>query len=222
MSAVLFGSIGAVADTSELQRESFNQAFAEHGLDWNWERDEYREMLQRSGGQNRIQVFAESRGEQVDTAALHATKTRIYRERLAGGGIAARPGVAETISEARERGIKLALVTTTSHGNVTALAEALKPAIDIDSFDLIVDAGSVERAKPAPDAYRFALKRLEEKPADCVAVEDNVGGVEAATGAEIPCVAFPGENNADHDFGKAERVVQELSLDALRSARTGA
>jgi HAD superfamily hydrolase (TIGR01509 family) len=218
MGAVLFGSIGAVADTSEVQRESFNEAFAEHGLDWTWERDEYREMLKLNGGPNRVHMYAKSRGEQVDTAALHATKTRIFREKLAAGGISPRPGVAETIAEAREQGMKLALVTTTSHGNVAALAAALKPAVDIDGFDLVVDAGSVERRKPAPDAYRFALARLDEDAAECVAVEDNVGGVDAAIAADLACVAFPGENNADHDFRRAEQVVQKLSLDELRSA----
>ena len=34
--AILFGSIGTIVETSELQRKSFNQAFSEAGLDWNW------------------------------------------------------------------------------------------------------------------------------------------------------------------------------------------
>ena len=33
--AILFGSIGTIVETSELQRKSFNQAFFEAGLDWN-------------------------------------------------------------------------------------------------------------------------------------------------------------------------------------------
>jgi hypothetical protein len=37
---ILFGSISTVADTSELQREAFNAAFAEHGLDWRWDPDD--------------------------------------------------------------------------------------------------------------------------------------------------------------------------------------
>ena len=36
MSAILFGSISTIADTSELQRQAFNQAFKAHGLDWDW------------------------------------------------------------------------------------------------------------------------------------------------------------------------------------------
>ncbi|MFT7179418.1 MAG: phosphoglycolate phosphatase-like HAD superfamily hydrolase, partial [Oceanospirillaceae bacterium] len=34
--AILFGSIGTLVETSELQRRAFNQAFSEAGLDWNW------------------------------------------------------------------------------------------------------------------------------------------------------------------------------------------
>jgi hypothetical protein len=54
VSALLFGSISTVADTSELQRAAFNRAFAEHGLDWTWDRDDYRAMLATSGGRSRI------------------------------------------------------------------------------------------------------------------------------------------------------------------------
>ena len=61
MPAVLFGSIGALADTSELQREAFNEAFDAHGLDWNWSRDEYRALLagqRRRGPDRRLRQLA--------------------------------------------------------------------------------------------------------------------------------------------------------------------
>ena len=53
MPALLLGSISTVADTSERQRQAFNQAFEAHGLDWRWDQDQYRSMLSRSGGQAR-------------------------------------------------------------------------------------------------------------------------------------------------------------------------
>ena len=40
MSAILFGSISTLADTSEMQRAAFNEAFRAHGLDWSWSREE--------------------------------------------------------------------------------------------------------------------------------------------------------------------------------------
>ena len=79
MTALLFGSISSVADSSELQREAFNEAFAEHGLDWNWDRDDYRSRLGKAGGEARVADEAKARGEDVDAAAVHATRCRPKR-----------------------------------------------------------------------------------------------------------------------------------------------
>jgi HAD superfamily hydrolase (TIGR01509 family) len=217
MSAVLFGSIGALADTSELQREAFNEAFHAHGLEWTWSRDEYRQLLANSGGEQRIAAYAEKTGDDVDAAAVHRTKSENFQQSLRTQPITARPGVVETIEQADRNGVQVALVTTTSGDNVAALAQALRPQIDVDSFALVVDSSSVDHPKPAPDAYRYALESLDEDAGDCVAVEDNVGGAEAAIAAGVPCVAFPGENNAGHDFPESAHRVNELNFGDLQA-----
>ena len=75
MSAILFGSISTLADTSELQRQAFNDAFQAYGLDWEWSRDDYASMLGSNGGAQRIEDYAASRGADVDAAAVHAKKS---------------------------------------------------------------------------------------------------------------------------------------------------
>ncbi len=217
MPAILFGSIGALADTSELQRESFNAAFTQHGLGWNWSRDEYRTLLSQSGGAQRIAEYAEARGETVDAAAVHRTKSDIFQQRLRHDGATPRAGVTTTIAEALHDGVQVALVTTTSPENVKALGEALRPSVDFEQFTLVVDTTSVEHAKPAPDAYAFALRELGEPADACIAVEDNVGGVAAAHAAGVTVVAFPGENNAGHAFDGATEQLTELDFSHLRS-----
>jgi hypothetical protein len=82
MSAIFFGSIGTIADTSELQRQAFNQAFALHNLDWNWSREEYRALLEQSGGAQRIEDYARSRGQLVDAKAVHRSKSEIFQAPL--------------------------------------------------------------------------------------------------------------------------------------------
>lgn len=221
MPAVLFGSIGALADTSELQREAFNEAFRAHGLDWTWSQEEYRRLLAESGGEQRIAAYAEQTGDQVDAAAVHQTKSENFQQSLRTRQIEARPGVVETIEQADRNNVRVALVTTTSSDNVAALAQALRPQIDVDSFALVVDSSSVERSKPAPDAYRYALESLDEDASDCVAVEDNVGGAQAAIDAGVRCVAFPGENNALHDFPESAHRVNELNFGDLQAVVAG-
>lgn len=216
MSAILFGSISTVADTSELQRQAFNQAFQAHGLDWKWDRDEYRDLLSKSGGQSRIDTYAQTRGQTVDSKALHDTKAKIFQESLATADLAPRAGVVDTIKGAKSAGWKVGLVTTTSRANISAMLDALAPQVRPRDFDVIVDVSDVDRPKPDGAAYSFALHNLRETAAECVAIEDNVDGVRSAVAAGVVCVAFLNENTAQHDVAGAELRVQRLDADELR------
>jgi HAD superfamily hydrolase (TIGR01509 family) len=217
MPAVLFGSISTVADTSELQRESFNRAFEHHRLDWHWGRDEYLDLLRQSGGEQRIADYAGQRGEQVDAAAVHRTKSQLFQDSLTATELTPRPGVVETIHTAKADGIAVGLVTTTSPGNVDALLAALAPAVTRADFDVVVDATDVEASKPDEAAYAFALKQLAQGAAGCVAIEDNLDGVRSAKAAGLPCVAFPNANTAGHSFTAADETVDRVDLGDLRS-----
>jgi HAD superfamily hydrolase (TIGR01509 family) len=217
MPAILLGSISTVADTSEMQREAFNRAFAEHGLGWSWDRQQYRELLQESGGRERIAAVARQQGVEVDAGAVHRTKTERFHELLAGTALHPRPGVAATLRAAHEQDLPVALVTTTDPENVRVLLDSLSDEVDPSVFATIIDATQVSRPKPDPEAYRLALSRLGVEASSCVAVEDNLGGLRSAADAGITCLAFPNDNTAGHDFGTAP-VVTELHLDELRKA----
>ncbi|WP_375493606.1 HAD family hydrolase [uncultured Jatrophihabitans sp.] len=219
MPALLIGSISALVDTSEIQRGSFNEAFAQHGLDWNWERDDYRNLLTSNGGKQRIADFAKEQNEDVDADAVHATKSSIFQKHLANAGIKTRPGIIDAIRAAKGRGWEVGLVTTTADDNITALLDGLDE-LSRDDFDVVTDVTSVQESKPAGAVYEYAVEQLGEQAGECVAIEDNVGGVRAATAAGIPVVAFPNENTAGHDFGSTP-VTHHVDFDELASMAAG-
>jgi HAD superfamily hydrolase (TIGR01509 family) len=214
MPAILFGSISTIADTSELQRQAFNKAFKAHGLEWCWHREEYLRMLESSGGHNRIAEYAHSLGQVVDARAIHQSKSEFFQNSLASQ-VKPRTGVVETIQGAKNKGFKVAFVTTTSQANISMLMDALYPIIKATDFDLILNANSVDRPKPDKAAYTFALARLGEESDDCIAIEDNLDGVESAIAAGLECIAFPNENTAHHNFTKAHHVVYQLDFEEL-------
>jgi HAD superfamily hydrolase (TIGR01509 family) len=215
---MLFGSISTIVDTSELQRQAFNDAFAQHGLDWRWDTDEYRTLLQSNGGSDRIAEYARNRGDDVDADAVHKSKSDLFQQRLGEGPLALRPGVAETLQQAKENGFQIAFVTTTARENISALLDGVD-GLDADDFDLITDRTDVEQPKPSGAVYEFALTTLGTTADESVAIEDNVGGIEAAKAAGVRAIAFPNENTAEHDFGAADERVDRLEFDAVRSAR---
>lgn len=206
MAALLLGSIGVLAETSHLQRAAFNAAFAEAGLDWHWSEARYRALLARSGGADRIAAEADRRGASVDVAALHARKSALFQQDLTRG-VPLRPGLAETMQAARDAGDAVALVTTTSRANVTAVLAAT--GLSEADFDLILTGADVADPKPAPEVYTLALSRLGTPVAR--AVEDNPDGLRAALGAGLTCTAFPGALHDDADFAGAEAVVRTLA-----------
>ncbi|WP_430783457.1 HAD family hydrolase [Actinoplanes sp. G11-F43] len=90
-----------------------------------------------------------------------------------------RPGVPELLTGLRGAGFGTALVTSNSRVIVDGLlAGGLRPL-----FDTVVCLEDVARAKPAPDPYREAVRRLGLRPGDCVAVEDSAVGVASALAA---------------------------------------
>lgn len=214
-SALLFGSIGTLADTSELQRQAFNQAFAQHNLDWHWSREDYILLLEKSGGRQRIKDYAKEKGESVDAEAIHLAKSEIFQQLMRSSGLQLRAGVKSTIRSAKQAGLKVALVTTTSERNVETMLDALGSEISPNVFDLVVTKLNVSQPKPAKDAYTFAMQELDQTPDSCVAIEDNVEGVQAAKAADIVCIAFPGENTAHYAFDEADARTDTLAFEQI-------
>ena len=55
--AVLFGSIGSIVESSDIQRRAYNQALREAGLSWEWDLDTYAELLTQAGGKERLAML---------------------------------------------------------------------------------------------------------------------------------------------------------------------
>jgi len=58
VTAILFGSTSTLADTSEVQRASFNEAFAVHQLGWSWSRQDSQEILDAGCSTDRVAFHA--------------------------------------------------------------------------------------------------------------------------------------------------------------------
>jgi phosphoglycolate phosphatase-like HAD superfamily hydrolase len=153
--ALLFDVDGTMADTErDGHRVAFNRAFAEAGLDWEWDVPLYGELLAVTGGKERMRHYVErhrpdwQKPKDFDDliVRLHAAKTRHYTGLLAERAIPLRPGVRRLLDEARAEGVRLAIATTTTPDNVTALLEH-SVAPDAESWFPHTSCESVPRAR---------------------------------------------------------------------------
>jgi HAD superfamily hydrolase (TIGR01509 family) len=208
--AIMFGSIGTLVETSDLQRRAFNRAFKEAGLGWHWTVDTYKRLLTKSGGRDRIQYYAIRRGIDVDADHLHQCKTEIFESMMADGDIPLRPGVKDVVSFAKKNSIKLAFVTSTSEANVDAVFSALGDQLKRNDFAFVGNNTMISQPKPSPDIYAKALSELGVQSQDCVAVEDTEASLQAALAASIRCIAFPGDYATAQDFTDAVLVTNNI------------
>ena len=220
LEALLFDVDGTLADTErDGHRPAFNAAFADAGLDWEWSEELYGKLLAVTGGKERIRFYLEkfNPGFEVPAdldgfiAGLHKAKTQHYLAMLGRGVIPLRPGVKRLIDEARAKGLRLGIATTTTPENVTTLlGSPLGPEAE-SWFDVIAAGDIVPAKKPAPDIYDWAMEQLGLNPDQCLALEDSANGVKSVLGAGIrSLVVTVNGYTRDEDVSGATLVVDQL------------
>ena len=213
--AVLFGSIGTIIETSDLQRKAFNQAFKKNNLNWLWTKKIYKDLLNKSGGKDRISNYAFQKKISVDAELLRNLKTKIFNEYLKKKKLKPRPGVKQLVKDCKKKGIKLALVTSTTNDNINSIFFCLRKSLNIKDFDFIGNSKLAKNPKPFPDIYKFALKKLKLKANECIAIEDSQESLNSAKKANIKCLVFPGKFHASKKFKGAEKIIRKISRDII-------
>ena len=213
--ALLFGSIGSIVETSEIQRKSFNKAFKQYGLDWNWTKREYQRLLSKSGGKDRISRYAKKKKNEVNSVYLRNLKTKIFNNYLKKNQLKLRPGVKNLVLFCKKKKIKLAFVSSTSSNNVNAILYSIRNSIYKKDFSFVGNSKLVKKFKPNPAIYLLALKKLKLKANDCLAIEDTLESLNSARRAKIKCIIFPGKFHSSRKFIGAYKKVYRLSKNII-------
>ena len=213
--ALLFGSIGSIVETSEIQRKSFNKAFKQYGLNWNWTKSEYLSLLSKSGGKDRISRYAKKNKIIVNSTYLRNLKTKIFNNYLKKNQLKLRPGIKNLVLFCKKKKIKLAFVSSTSSNNVNAILYSLRNSINKKEFSFVGNSKLTKKPKPNPAIYLKALKKLKLQANDCLAIEDTQESLNSARRAKIKCIIFPGKFHSSKKFIGAYKKVYRLNKNII-------
>jgi len=144
-------------------------------------------------------------GTTVDREAVIARRTKRKAELSARAPLL--PGVRERLGEARQRGMKTAIVTRNRDDRVRAQCEAVGLAHD---WHAVVCANE-EPTRDKAVLYRHAVAVLGVDAGQALAFEDSPSGVHSAKQAGVLCAAVPNEVTRGAAFDEADLVLSSLA-----------
>lgn len=173
---VIFDLDGVIVSTDNCHYLAWKKMADEEGIPFD------RAINERLRGVSRMESLAIilEKAEKTYTAAekdaLAARKNGYYVELI--GSLTPEdmlPGAMDTLRTLREKGIKIAI------GSSSRNTPIILRQIGLDTyFDAVADGNAISRSKPDPEVFLLAGSLLGLAPENCLVVEDADAGVEAA------------------------------------------
>jgi HAD superfamily hydrolase (TIGR01509 family) len=177
--ALIFDLDGTLVDTVYAHVFAWQQALAEAEMPIDGWRIHRR--IGMSGG-----LFARAVGRELGRAlspeeleAVQARHGQLFREALPERRPL--PGAVELLAELRATGVPHGIATSGRRPEIDASLEAL----GVGTETVVIERGSVQRAKPEPDLFLVCAEQLGVPPEECYVVGDAVWDLLAARRARM-------------------------------------
>ena len=207
--AFIFDFDGTLVDSERHYQHIIPRVF-EALSDAQWTEEDQKKMvgISAAGGHR---IFVEDYGIDV-TFARYVELLEYHAEDFYRHRIGLMPGALACIERLAIAGLPMAIASSNREPFIRL---ALKRMGIEHHFPVISSSDDVapDRAKPEPDIYLLAAKRLGLSPRECIAVEDSIPGITSAKTAGMFCIAMRTEFNQGIDLTKAD--VELASFDDL-------
>ena len=196
--AALFDFDGVVVDTEP-----------QYSLFWDEKGEKYHPEIPEFGhhikGQTLVQIysqyFLQPEGLQPEiTRELLDFETRMSFDFI--------PGVVDFMKELRQKGVKIAIVTSS---NDQKMANAHRALPELKSMvDAIITADKVSHSKPHPECFLLGAETLQIPIENCIVFEDSFHGLEAGNRAGMKVIGLATTNSASAIADKACLVIPDF------------
>lgn len=118
-------------------------------------------------------------------------------------------GVVDFMKELREKGVKLAIVTSS---NDAKMANAYREHPELKTMvDFIVTADRVTHSKPHPECFLLGAEMLGVERDNCIVFEDSFHGIEAGNRAGMKVIGLATTNSAEAIADKCSLVIPDFT-----------
>lgn len=199
--AIIFDMDGVLVQTLDYIIKSFQILLKNDSVHIN--ADEMRKYLGRSMRDILIEWEKDYRIKKYDPVEFSKKAGQIELD-LLNNEIEANTNLVKLLNDAKKRGIKLAVATSSTKWRAHKILELLCIK---DKFDTIVTAEDVTKHKPNPEIFLEAAKRIGAKPENCIVFEDAISGIKAAKSAGMRAIAININSYTQEELGEADMIV---------------
>lgn len=173
--AILFDMDGVLIDAREWHYEALNRALKLFGFEIS--RFEHIHTFDGLPTKDKLILLSEGSNLPVKLHGFINTLKQKYTMELVNQNCKPTFEHEYALSRLKQEGYKIAVCSNSIRNTIEVMMEKaeLMPYID-----LIMSNQDVEYAKPNPEIYIKAMKKLNLNPDECIIVEDNKNGVKAA------------------------------------------
>jgi HAD superfamily hydrolase (TIGR01509 family) len=183
--AVIFDMDGILLDSETICDKTWQMALKDFNLIDN------NDTINKCRGTNKtdtILILKQYFGQDFN-AENFLTKTSEYFHKIEfEQGISLMPYAKEILKYLKEKNYRIALASSTRYESVK---RQLTNAGIIDYFETITTGDMVTHSKPNPEIYQKAIKSLNLKPEECIAIEDSPNGIKSAFAANLKVIMIP-------------------------------
>ena len=208
---VLFDMDGVVLDTEKLYARFWAEAAHALGYPMTYEQALGMRSLNSAAGQAKLESYF---GPGVSRAVMRDKRVELMDAYVAEFGVEAKPGIHELLEALKEKGIRVAIATSSPKDRATAYLQSLGL---LEKFDCICSGHDVKHGKPEPDIYLHAAACIGIPGENCLAIEDSMAGIESAFRAGCMPVLVPDLDGSDEQmrkmlFAEADSLLELIEL----------
>jgi len=188
---VIFDLDGVIVDTARYHYQAWKELAEDMGIQFTHDDNERLKGVSRVQSLDILLELGKITVSKPEKEVLADRKNAGYVEMLQQLTPAdLLPGVTDLMAELKRNHIKIGL------GSASKNAPFILKKLDIsDLFDAVIDGTQTEKAKPDPEVFLLAAKRMGLAPQECVVIEDARAGIEAALAGEMYPVGIGNKEN---------------------------
>jgi HAD superfamily hydrolase (TIGR01509 family) len=179
--AILWDLDGTIIDSKECHFNSWKAVFDKFGFPFS--RSAYEENFGRNN-QTALRIYLGFQPDRECAEALLNEKESIFRAQVAEGASLV-PGVRTWLESAKGQHFHQVIASSAPMENIRTTLESFELQAYFDDFV----SGAALPAKPEPDVFLEAARRIGHPPEHCMVIEDSIPGVHAAKNAAMRCIA---------------------------------